>query len=401
MRDDIEFNIEFCELIEQYPNIYDYTKTGYSNRNVQDKIWQEIAIKVGATAQECKERWKNIRCSYSKNKKRLDLPSGSGAKTIKEYYLSPHLHFLDNYLKSRPTKSNLSKYDCTDGNDSEEVDETLFTGQLASENTNSDSISNQSTPTPPLLPLLNKSRAISIKDVNKSAHEYFSQRALQMKTIHRAEPETDSDLAFFQSMLPDMKSMTPAQKRRFKMGVLNLSEQILNDPVPSYPRTQPYYPRTPSRETDYDPNEGATQQTLTSRANTSPAPSFTSTQQTAKHTAAANKNPETQLTLISGEYINPAPPAAVAVIEQIAGPSRHRTYDEKAYYQLSISEYQQTRTPGAYERAQSLAPPATPTTLCLPIFSPITPATPHPNPETSIQSHEDEISDFNENYPMP
>ncbi|CAH1643162.1 unnamed protein product [Spodoptera littoralis] len=49
MRDDIEFNIEFCELIEQYPNIYDYTKTGYSNRNVQDKIWQEIAIKVGAT----------------------------------------------------------------------------------------------------------------------------------------------------------------------------------------------------------------------------------------------------------------------------------------------------------------------------------------------------------------
>lgn len=49
MRDDIEFNIKFCELIEQYPNIYDYTKTGYSNRNVQDKIWQEIAKKVGAT----------------------------------------------------------------------------------------------------------------------------------------------------------------------------------------------------------------------------------------------------------------------------------------------------------------------------------------------------------------
>ncbi|XP_046976417.1 uncharacterized protein LOC124542518 [Vanessa cardui] len=217
MRDDIEF----CELIEQYPNIYDYTKTGYSNRNVQDKIWQEIAIKVGATAQECKERWKNIRCSYSKNKKRLDLPSGSGAKTIKEYYLSPHLHFLDNYLKSRPTKSNLSKYDSTDGNDSEEVDETLCTGQLPCQNTNSDSISNQSTPTPPLLPPLNKSRAISLKDVNKSAHEYFSQRALQMKTIHRAEPEIDSDLAFFQSMLPDMKTMTPAQKRRFKMGVLN------------------------------------------------------------------------------------------------------------------------------------------------------------------------------------
>lgn len=49
MRDDIEFNIEFCQLVEKYPIIYDYTKSGYSNRNVQDKIWQEIAIKVGAT----------------------------------------------------------------------------------------------------------------------------------------------------------------------------------------------------------------------------------------------------------------------------------------------------------------------------------------------------------------
>lgn len=47
MRDDIDFNVQFCELVEQYPALYDYTKPEYSNRNVQDKIWMEIGLKLG------------------------------------------------------------------------------------------------------------------------------------------------------------------------------------------------------------------------------------------------------------------------------------------------------------------------------------------------------------------
>lgn len=39
----------------------------------------------------------------------------------------------------------------------------------------------------------------------------------------------DSDLYFLKSVLPDMKCMTPTQKRRFKVGVLNLSDTILNE----------------------------------------------------------------------------------------------------------------------------------------------------------------------------
>lgn len=72
-----------------------------------------------------------------------------------------------------------------------------------------------------------------------------------------------------------------------------------------------------------------------------------------------------------------------AVIEQIAGPSGHRTYTEKVY-QLNMQEFQQSQTLGAYENAETLAPPATPTRLYLQMFSPVTPATSHPNPKTSI-----------------
>lgn len=37
------------------------------------------------------------------------------------------------------------------------------------------------------------------------------------------------DLAFFYSLLPDMKDMSRDQKRRFKMGVLNLAGEILQE----------------------------------------------------------------------------------------------------------------------------------------------------------------------------
>jgi len=71
-------------------------------------------------------------------------------------------------------------------------------------------------------PIVKKKR-IGLDDVNKAAHDFFLQKK---KTEPLAE---DSDLCFFKSVLPDMKCMTPNQKRRFKLGILNLSDSILNE----------------------------------------------------------------------------------------------------------------------------------------------------------------------------
>lgn len=46
MRDDIDFNIAFCQIIEQYPALYDYNRSDYCNRNVQSRIWRIIANKL-------------------------------------------------------------------------------------------------------------------------------------------------------------------------------------------------------------------------------------------------------------------------------------------------------------------------------------------------------------------
>lgn len=42
MRDDIEFNVAFCRLVERHPALYNYMRPDYCNRSVQDKIWRKI-----------------------------------------------------------------------------------------------------------------------------------------------------------------------------------------------------------------------------------------------------------------------------------------------------------------------------------------------------------------------
>ena len=48
MRDDWEFNIQFCEEVETYPAVYDYARTDYSNRSAQEQAWLKISEKLGS-----------------------------------------------------------------------------------------------------------------------------------------------------------------------------------------------------------------------------------------------------------------------------------------------------------------------------------------------------------------
>lgn len=67
-------------------------------------------------------------------------------------------------------------------------------------------------------------RTISIEDVNRSAFEFYQSRK------HSGQNEVeDPDLSFFKSVLPDIREMNAEQKRRFKIGILNLAQQILKE----------------------------------------------------------------------------------------------------------------------------------------------------------------------------
>ncbi|CAH1958986.1 unnamed protein product [Acanthoscelides obtectus] len=78
-----------------------------------------------------------------------------------------------------------------------------------------------------------KELATSINDINQQAYQYFEkkQKVLEIQNVTKTNTTVDPpdpDLAFLHSVLPDIKSMKSNQKRRFKMGILNLAEQILS-----------------------------------------------------------------------------------------------------------------------------------------------------------------------------
>lgn len=79
----------------------------------------------------------------------------------------------------------------------------------------------QSTSTITKSTIKNERHSVSLEDVNKAVFDPSSQKKIN-------PIEEDADLYFFKSLLPDMKLMNPEQKRHFKIGVLNLSENILN-----------------------------------------------------------------------------------------------------------------------------------------------------------------------------
>ncbi|CAH1963767.1 unnamed protein product [Acanthoscelides obtectus] len=251
--------------------------------NLEGKLMENCANLEGKLlvlheAKDCKDRWKNIRCSYSKNKRNMSAPSGSAAKTPKEYYLAPNLRFLDSFLKSRPSKGNL-------GNDADRIEDEddltcMSAGSPAGERQATDFITPQHSQPPP------KNKQIRISDVNKTAHEYFTLKnkqiiARQQNMDEGTKVKNKDDMAFFRSMMPDVQTMNQDQKRKLKLGVLNLIEQILKEPITSRiscPRSITPYQRTPSRESEYNSpaNVGSYGSPTGSYGNQSPQQTHTS-----------------------------------------------------------------------------------------------------------------------------
>ncbi|KAJ4429087.1 hypothetical protein ANN_26088 [Periplaneta americana] len=188
---------------------------------------------------DCKERRKNIRGRYSKYNKKISQPSGSGVKPIKEYYLAPHLQYLKNFLKSRPSKGNTmtkqmqeKSNDDDDDNDNDEHDP-LPQPLLPTTTFLSPRIVPPRKPSPPVdSDKYKKKRTRTLSDVNDTACNYFEERRKSL--LNKNVTEHDPDMAFLQSVLLDIKAMNFHQKRTIKMGILQLAEQILEQNASNY-----------------------------------------------------------------------------------------------------------------------------------------------------------------------
>ncbi|KAL4719688.1 hypothetical protein ACJJTC_018460 [Scirpophaga incertulas] len=104
-------NDEFLvELIAKNPPLYDSRLKTYKDNIVRDNIWEYIASKLNKTSEDCRKRWKCIRDSYQRIKRKNKLPTGSAAGSkSKKWPLIERLTFLENVPTERKTVCNIER----------------------------------------------------------------------------------------------------------------------------------------------------------------------------------------------------------------------------------------------------------------------------------------------------
>ena len=179
--------------------------------------------------EECKERWKNLRACYTRHVK-LSMYSGKGFKVRKPYYLAEYLDFLYPFTKCRQPKSYTPEVDFSESISHHEVkqEDPLDIEPLAEvENLDSElenSHESQNLTSPAKRMRKNPNESVTLSDINRSSLEYF-----QIKKQKPQPEKEDHDAMFLSSILPEMREMSNKQKRRFKIGVLRLADQILSE----------------------------------------------------------------------------------------------------------------------------------------------------------------------------
>lgn len=120
--------INLVLTVKKYPALYDLSCNDYHNRVVRNKMWRAVAQEVNASgknyskfkyvfqvsyksstvffislyifpvAAECKEKWKNLRASFSRH---LRNQNTTNSKAKKPYYMADYMDFLLPYSKLR------------------------------------------------------------------------------------------------------------------------------------------------------------------------------------------------------------------------------------------------------------------------------------------------------------
>ncbi|KAF2885313.1 hypothetical protein ILUMI_20845 [Ignelater luminosus] len=225
MGDDILQNVKFVKEVQKHECIWNYNVEGYGNREVTTKAWDIVSNECNEPADGCRERWRNIRTTFLRSLKR---PSGKlGAKKNRPYYLTQYLQFLLPFIKAKHSSIDISSII-----EKSEVE-----------------IKEYETPTIPVDPLLLETASSSFQSLSSPPPQLTNHEAVstpsnlhhkkkimestvdptRMDNKERRNDTEDANLLFLKSLLPDIRQMNDKQNRKFRVQVINLIDDILQE----------------------------------------------------------------------------------------------------------------------------------------------------------------------------
>ena len=189
-------------------------------------------------------RWKHLRGGLTRYIKRLQHQDPT-AKSIKQFYLWHDMKFVFPYLKSRrdtlPTnqeEENIdleamhlrqSVRDVREAPVEQDVDTVIV--PLEEPETPSTPTSRTNPPTDSS----QKSGSHPRRGRKRFRDDTFEETIVDYIARQSAKPPEHPDLEFFRSILPDMNCLSASQKRRFKIHILQLIEDMSNEDESSRP----------------------------------------------------------------------------------------------------------------------------------------------------------------------
>ena len=111
-------------MVKERRPLYDKTRPEYSDRDIKERCWREIASEYGAgttgkialccfsrcssvddvccfAVRQVKEEWRRLRTKFVKEKAKKKLPSGSEATWSKKWHYYDAMSFVGPYVQPR------------------------------------------------------------------------------------------------------------------------------------------------------------------------------------------------------------------------------------------------------------------------------------------------------------
>ncbi|XP_045763031.1 uncharacterized protein LOC123865875 [Maniola jurtina] len=202
----MESVLNFVQIIEQYPCLYNNTLPDYSRKDIVDKAWNEVAEAMQWTVHYCQSKWKNIRNGFVRSLKLC--ADGSSKKQKKLYYLHNELQFILPYIKT-----NIHTEEA--GNSSP---------QDASREEAYSPFEEESV----IIPEGVSSPAAVLNAFKKAKYRKIETEVDWLK--EREFNKDDTRKMFLFSLLSDVETLSDEQMREFRIKVLLLLEEVRTSP---------------------------------------------------------------------------------------------------------------------------------------------------------------------------
>lgn len=200
----------------------------------------------------CKERWRNLRACLTRHLKQRVVTATDGSPAHRPYYLAEHMAFLLPYTRSRSARdtvkyeqleNSFDEFNGTSTGKAENNGETTTTYTISTSETDENNqfvtLIQTSDPITTLnespakgdrqLETNDKTTANVIATAPKEQVQEIFYEAIPPKRIKVTNNDCDdADMEFLRSLLPDIRVMNASQKRRFKMRIFGLIEDVLS-----------------------------------------------------------------------------------------------------------------------------------------------------------------------------